>query len=56
MDTCICMAESLCYSPEATTALLICYTPIQNAFGVKKKINKKQTAVKLIQSNTPFGA
>ena len=54
MDTCICMAESLCCSPEATTSLLICYTPIQNAFGVKK-INKRHTAVKLIQSNTPFG-
>ena len=26
MDTCICMAESLCCSPETTTTLLISYT------------------------------
>ena len=30
MDTCICMAESLCCSPETTTALLIGYALIQN--------------------------
>ena len=54
MDTCICMAESLCCSPETTTTLLICYTPIQNAFGVKK-INKEHTVVKLIQSDKLFG-
>ena len=30
MDTCICMAESLCCSPETTTTLLIDYTSIQN--------------------------
>ena len=29
-DTCICMAESLHYSHEAITTLLIGYTPIQN--------------------------
>ena len=29
MDTCICKAESLCYTPETIT-LLISYTPIQN--------------------------
>ena len=28
MDTCICMAESLCCSPETTTTLFIGYTPI----------------------------
>ena len=28
MDTCICMAESLCCPPETTTTLLISYTPI----------------------------
>ena len=39
-DTCICMAESLHYSPETTTALLISYPPIQNIFGIKKKCNK----------------
>ena len=31
MDTCICMAESLRYSPETITdCLLINYIPIQN--------------------------
>ena len=29
MDTCTRMAESLCYSPETITALLIGYIPIQ---------------------------
>ena len=30
VDTCICMAEALRYSPETTTTLLICHTPTQN--------------------------
>ena len=30
MDTCTCMAESLCCSPETITTLLIGCTPIQN--------------------------
>ena len=30
MDTCVCMAGSLCCSPETITKMLICYTPIQN--------------------------
>ena len=30
MDICICMAESLCCSPETVTRLLISYTPNQN--------------------------
>ena len=33
-DTCICMAESLCSSPETVTTLSSDYTPIQN---LKKK-------------------
>ena len=28
MDTCVCMAESLCCPPETITTLLICYPPI----------------------------
>ena len=28
MDTCVCMAESLCCPPEIITTLLISYTPI----------------------------
>ena len=38
-DTCVCMAESLCCSPETITALLIGYNPIQN-----KKVNFKKRA------------
>ena len=30
MDTCMCMAKSLCCSLETMTTLLIGYTPIQN--------------------------
>ena len=41
-DTCICMAESLCCSPETITTLLIGYTPIKN-----KKL-KKITTLSLI--------
>ena len=41
MVTCICMAEYLHCSPEATTILLISYTPMQNVFGVKKIKLKK---------------
>ena len=37
MDTHICMAESLRYSPETTT-LLISYTPIQNKKCFKKDV------------------
>ena len=33
----VCMAESLCSSPETTTTLLISYTPKQNNFSVKEK-------------------
>ena len=39
MDTCICMAKSLCPSSETITTLLIGYTPIQNKKFMKKKIN-----------------
>ena len=35
MDTCICMAESLCCPPETTTTLLISYTP-----NIKLKVKK----------------
>jgi len=30
MDTCVCVAESLCCTPETGITLLISYTPIQN--------------------------
>ena len=41
MGMCICMAESLCCSPETITTLLIGYTPIQN----KKLILKKRRSL-----------
>ena len=37
MDTRTCMADSLHYSPETITTLLIIYTPIQNKKLFKKK-------------------
>ena len=37
MGTRVCMAESLCCSPETITTLLISYMPIQSGFGVKNK-------------------
>ena len=37
LDTCICMAESLHYSPDPITKLLIDYTPIQNVLVLKIK-------------------
>ena len=40
IDTCVCMAESLCCSPETVTTLLIGYTPIQNKKFEKKKKEK----------------
>ena len=36
MDTCICMAESLCCSSEIITTLLIGYTPVQNEAFLQK--------------------
>ena len=50
MDTCICMAESLHYSPETITILLIDYTPIQN-----KKLKKTQlSAVQSMKKNRVY--
>jgi len=47
------MAESLCYSPETITTLLIGYTPIQNKnFKLKKK--KKPTEPAILQSDHPW--
>ena len=38
MDTCICMAETLCYSPETIKTLLISHASIQNKkFNLKKR-------------------
>ena len=46
MDACICMPESLRYSPETVTPLLTGYTPIQNKkFKVKKNVNDEATKI-----------
>ena len=43
MNTCTCMAESLCYPHETITALLISYSPIQNKkFKRNIKISLRQ--------------
>ena len=42
MDTCICMAKSLCCSLEAITTLLIGYTPTQNKKFKKKQLGKSE--------------
>ena len=39
MDTCVCMAESLCCSPEIITTLLIGYMPYKIKSFFKKKKN-----------------
>ena len=41
MDTCVCMAESLYFSPETITTLLIGYTPIRK----KKSSGSRQSRV-----------
>ena len=41
MDTCICMAESLCCSPETLTTLLNGYTPIENKKFKKKNLKER---------------
>ena len=49
MDTCLCMVESLCCSPETIITLLIDYMPRQNVFGVKKsKIKEGDVTVETI--------
>jgi len=43
MDTRICMTESLFFSPETITILLVSYTPIENKkFKLKKKRIEKR--------------
>ena len=42
MDTCICMAESLCCPLESISVLLTGYTPVQNKKSKKRKNSKVQ--------------
>ena len=48
MDTCICMAESLCCPSEIITTLLIGYSPVKN-----KKF--KKTSQSLLSYSSPQG-
>ena len=43
MDTCMCVAESLCCSPKTVTKPLISYTPIQNKMYLFVCFNKENT-------------
>ena len=43
VNTCTCMAESLCCSPETTTTLLTGYTLTQN-----KKFEKKKKKISVL--------
>ena len=46
MDTCVCMAESLCCPRETITTLLIGYTPIQNKSLKKQQQQQKPSLFK----------
>ena len=39
MDTCMCMVDSLCCTPETITTLLISYTQYKMFLVLKKKTN-----------------
>ena len=46
MDTCLCMAETLCSPPETITILLIGYIPVQNKkLNVKSRKSTKGTKI-----------
>ena len=49
-STCLCSAESLCYSPETITTFLIGYSPIQNVKLKKKKTFPTEIDCPLVQS------
>ena len=51
MDTCICMAESLCCPPETITTLLINCSPIENK-NFKKQTKNKRKKKKLAKQKT----
>ena len=51
MDTCTCVGESLCCSPEAITTLLISYTPLEDKEF--KKIFFKLTQDVIANQNSP---
>ena len=45
VDKCICVAESLPYSPETITTLLIGHTPVQNKEVKKVKYMRRSVQV-----------
>ena len=47
MDTCVCVAESLCCPPETIKTVLIGYTPIQSKKLKKNSQNNKKTPRKI---------
>ena len=47
MNTCICMAASLCWPPETITILLIDYTPVQN-----KELKEKENGIETISMHS----
>ena len=55
MDICVCMAESLCCSPETIIALLIGHSPIRNALVLKNiYVQIKLKTEKEYWSRLPF--
>ena len=50
MDTCIYLTESLHYSPETITTLLIISTSIQNVFGDQKIQLKKRKNIYFLKN------
>ena len=52
MDTCVCMAESLCCAPETIAALLIRYTPTENNKFKKIKESTKCSMWPLSKNNS----
>lgn len=50
MDTFICMVESLRYSPETNTTLLIGNSPIQNVFGVNNNNKSPRLCLSPLQN------
>ena len=53
METCICMAESLCCSPETITILLISYTLIQEKSSKQIKISCRKANILRYADDTP---
>ena len=50
VDTCMCTAESLCCSPETTTALLISYPPTHTKKSLKFEKERKKMGTKIFIS------